>query len=97
MGTQYVPVTDVYLSGAGDQLCGPEGEGHSRSLLSVLSAVIYCSSGVHSLIHASLTAAVPGDVGVTEEEGEAHPEPVLFRENQFWGFTALRELDLFSN
>lgn len=67
-------------SGAGDQLCGA-GERHARSFCLSLLQPYVAPLGWTALIHASLMAAAPRDVGVTDEEGEAHPKLVLFGGN----------------
>lgn len=51
-----------------------------------------------ALIHGSLMAASPSDVGVPEEEEEAYPRLLLFQGAiGLWGLTARRELSLLSN
>lgn len=57
------------------------GKRHSRSFLCLACDPLCHPQGWMALIHASLMAADPRDVGVTEEEEAAHPECVHLRGN----------------
>ena len=88
VGTENILHNDVYLSWSLRSAAWCRRKEVFQVFTAVLPVNIYCVPGWTAVIHTSLMAAAPGNVGVPAEEGDSCLKPVLFRGSRILGVSS---------